>query len=235
MLGRPKKKKDSGGDGPPPVPESMTTFADMVTLMLTFFILLCTFAETQNTEYYASGVGSFRRAVENFGLPGLMETNSTSITMTHQRPEYERSRTPGEEFWEEVDDRLIEESPEVIREAVLESIDSSKEVLLPTGVRFSKRSTRMVDADRVALDRMIESIEGLDLRIEVFAFGDRDQDTALDALSLAVERARAVGHYLVKTAGVPPSSVSYTGLKPRSTDPISKGQGDEVILRLERL
>jgi len=81
---------------------------------------------------------------------------------------------------------------------------------------------------------MVESIQGLDLRIEVFAFGDRDQESAAGTLSLAVERARSVGQYLVASARIPPSSVSYTGLKPRSTDPISKGQGDEVILRLER-
>ena len=53
-----QKKRGSGGSGKPKVPECMVTFGDMITLMVTFFILLCTFARSQDAHFFADGIGA---------------------------------------------------------------------------------------------------------------------------------------------------------------------------------
>ena len=61
---------DDGGAGAPPpkcpecpegLPEWMATFSDLVTLLLTFFVLLLSFAKTE-TDKYKSALGSIRDA-----------------------------------------------------------------------------------------------------------------------------------------------------------------------------
>lgn len=231
-----KEKKERPEDGKPPVPECMTTFADMITLMLTFFILLCTMSETQNVEYFASGVGSFRRAVESMGLPGIMLSNSDPTTRQFIKDDNERSRNPGsEEFWEEIADRLLEENPEAMRDALLDSLDSGDDVVVPSGVRFSERSSRLPSETAAALDRFLESIDGLDVQVEVLAFGDIDQTELQDNLALAVGRARAVRTQLLQTGKISPERVLFSGLKPPAAEPTMRDQGEEVLLRLRKL
>ena len=230
--GKGKKPEESGK---PAVPESMTTFADMVTLMLTFFILLCTFAETQNTEYFASGVGSFRRAVQSLGLPGIMMSNTPVVPGEEQRPQNEPSRNPGsEEFWREVHERLIEENPEALRDALLQSLDSESDAVLPSGVRFSNGEARLTPVGKQRLDLLIQSTDGIELRVEVIGFGDEDQQSAADSLSLGIRRARVVASYWIERAGIPPEWVTFSGLKAPTKGPTMRTDGEEVLLRLLR-
>ncbi len=233
-LGK-KKAKKVDDSGPPPVPESMTTFADMVTLMLTFFILLCTFADTQNTEYFASGVGSFRRAVESLGLPGILKANTPVVPGDEQRAQNESRRNPGsEEFWKKVHDRLIEENPEALRDALLQSLDSETDVVIPSGVRFSNREAGLTQEGRRQLEHLVQSTEGIELKIEVIGFGDEDQTDPGEALSLGIRRARSVAAYWIERGGFAPERVTYSGLKAPTKGPTIKGDGEEVLLRLLR-
>ena len=59
-------------------PAWMVSFGDMMTLILTFFILLVSMADTQNVGLVASGVGSFLVEVRSFGLPGVMDDYETA-------------------------------------------------------------------------------------------------------------------------------------------------------------
>jgi len=221
-------------DGKPPVPESMTTFADMITLMLTFFILLCTFAETQNAEYFASGVGSFRRAIETMGLPGILPSSSEPDLM-EPRIEHRLSREPGsEEFWEEVDDRLLEENPEVVRDALIRSLKVKHHVVIPSGIRFSNRSTDLPGDAPQQARRLIDSIEGLDLEVEVIAFAAGEGEPLRGTIGIALERAQAVARLLAERAGLDEERVRYSGLKLPVGRPTMEETGDEVLLRLVR-
>ncbi len=234
-MARNKKKAKSEESGKPPVPESMTTFADMITLMLTFFILLCTFADTQNTEYYAAGVGSFRKAVESMGLPGILNSNNEAMGHTEQSYQHERSRNAGlEEFWEEVIGPLRDENPEALRDALLDSLESKGSVVVPAGIRFSNRSSTLPSEAAGPLRSIVESTRGLDVSVEVIAFGDVGGSSLREQWSLAMKRAGAVGSYLVDTLGVPSSKVTLSGLKPEGEEPTMKGRGEEVLLRLVR-
>ena len=52
----------------PKVPAYIVTFSDMVTLLLTFFVMLLTLASAQDAELFDRGRGSFVQSIRNLGL-----------------------------------------------------------------------------------------------------------------------------------------------------------------------
>ena len=55
----------------PKVPAYIVTFSDMVTLLLTFFVMLLSLASVQDTELFDRGRGSFVLSIRILGL-GLL-------------------------------------------------------------------------------------------------------------------------------------------------------------------
>jgi outer membrane protein OmpA-like peptidoglycan-associated protein len=55
-------------DGSPKVPGYIVTFSDMVTLLLTFFVLLLSLAEVQDPELFDKGRDAFLESIRHIGL-----------------------------------------------------------------------------------------------------------------------------------------------------------------------
>ncbi len=64
-----KKKVEDDG---PKVPGYIVTFSDMVTLLLTFFVLLLSMANTQDDAKFHKGQASIKRAIATMGLAGFL-------------------------------------------------------------------------------------------------------------------------------------------------------------------
>ena len=74
-------------DPKPSVPGYIVTFSDMITLLLTFFVMLLSLAETQVDDHkFLEGIASFRTAVADFGLSGFLISR-------HSGPELEHPKT----------------------------------------------------------------------------------------------------------------------------------------------
>jgi len=58
-------------DGPPKVPSYIVTFADMITLLLTFFVMLLSLAEVQDPELFNIGRDAFLESIKYVGLGAL--------------------------------------------------------------------------------------------------------------------------------------------------------------------
>jgi flagellar motor protein MotB len=54
---------------PDGIPAWIVSFSDMVTLLLSFFVLLQAFAHERNPDLFYEGQGSFRRAIKGMGIP----------------------------------------------------------------------------------------------------------------------------------------------------------------------
>ncbi len=65
MAKRQRSKTEESG---PKVPGYIVTFSDMVTLLLTFFVMLLSLASVQDEELFNKGRDSFAFAIKNFGL-----------------------------------------------------------------------------------------------------------------------------------------------------------------------
>jgi len=55
-------------DGGPKVPGYIVTFSDMVTLLLTFFVMLLSLSQVQDPELFDSGRDAFLESIRNIGL-----------------------------------------------------------------------------------------------------------------------------------------------------------------------
>ena len=54
------------------LPTWVVSFTDMITLLLSFFMMLQSLASTRDPELFFAGQGSFQRAIAGLGLPGML-------------------------------------------------------------------------------------------------------------------------------------------------------------------
>ncbi|UCG46534.1 MAG: OmpA family protein [Phycisphaerales bacterium] len=65
-------KRQSGWSGVPKVPAYIVTFSDMVTLLLTFFVMLLSLSSVQDPELLSKGRDSFLESIKNLGIGVLV-------------------------------------------------------------------------------------------------------------------------------------------------------------------
>jgi flagellar motor protein MotB len=110
MIRRKRSPDDEQG---PAVAAWIVSFSDMITLLLSFFVLLQAFAEYRDPELFFQGQGSFLRAIRCFGLPEWLLGVRDQFEQDHRKV-----KSPAEEADNKVPrNRLIDDEDEKIREA----------------------------------------------------------------------------------------------------------------------
>ena len=66
----------------------MMSYADMATILLAMFIVLSTLGKDQTGVNLYNGTGSFRKALDEFGLPGMFGTSSQPVQFSYSAPHY---------------------------------------------------------------------------------------------------------------------------------------------------
>ena len=110
------KFKEEPKVGPPAY---MVSFGDMMTLILTFFILLISMSKEQNIGLIAQGVGSFIIAIESQGLPGIMPANEKQEVFEFTR---RRCNLPPEEDPERREDHRDAADLELLKARALKAL-----------------------------------------------------------------------------------------------------------------
>ena len=72
-----RRSKKQAEDSGPSVPGYIVTFSDMVTLLLTFFVMLLSLADVQDPELFNKGRDAFVRSIRYIGLGALFGRNET--------------------------------------------------------------------------------------------------------------------------------------------------------------
>ena len=192
-----------------PVPAYMATFADMMTLMLTFFILLVAFAQQQRAELIAAGTGSFIQAIDTLGLPGLLPGGRRPISRGAPSPNFT------------IPNPLVEPAPDSVplRQELLTAPNSRLERTtvdnlrqkrpggFATAVAFRPGTAEMTPESGKPLDQIAELAQSAlaCVAIEAHVSGPGD-GWALSGL-----RAAAVARYLHERGGVPYARISLAG------------------------
>lgn len=189
-------------DEPKPGPPAyMVSFGDMMTLILTFFILLVSLSREQNYGLLASGVGSFLVAVRSHGLDGILSEAERQHLFEHTR---RRFNLPPEEDPERREEHLDASSSELLRARAASGLRPHDVVGYPFVAVFDPGSDQLTAPARRYLDRLAASLEpqrGQVLLLEGHA-GPGETFERDGAPRLAFRRARAVARYLSETHGL---------------------------------
>ena len=247
-----KKKKDTQ---PPGLPGWMATFSDLVTLLLTFFVLLLSFAKTETNKYEAA-LGSIRNAfggnvmrdgevIQRGKSPddqlSLMDSQepmrpfpieyltTEGILEKHEinRNSTEDINTMSEDLqnYNLVDNVDIYEMNEGIKVVVRDKITFREGSIMPDKISVE------------VYDRIMQLLSQKDWVVFVIghaSVGEISEDGSLDAFSLSAQRASAVAKSLMKR-GVRASKITtafHGDTKPISTAG-SKKVNDTLSRRVE--
>ena len=188
------------------VPGWMVSFGDMMTLILTFFILLVSLSKEQMEGLLAQGIGSFVIATRNFGLDGLMSDAEKSRLMSEVRV---RFNLPPEEDPERRTEFSEASDLELIRARAAAGLAPHAELALPAVAVFAPDSAELTDEMREYLNLLSTTLRpspGQVLMLEGHAT-DAGELWGGDERRLAYARARAVRAYLVEELGFRPTRV----------------------------
>ncbi|MBI5723318.1 MAG: OmpA family protein [Planctomycetes bacterium] len=181
------------------------SFADMITLLMSFFVMLQTMATDKNALLMRTGQQSFKRAIEGFGMPDWLYGKP-------QKPEYDykQLRYPVHRQDQSTEtNRIIDDTPEQIKKVYDElnkavptkANDVAKQVPVRRfpAVRFAGDSSSLDEASKNELARLSGEIQGMlgMRRIEICVTGlAPDVSGVREQWVLSAQRAAKVEEYL---------------------------------------
>jgi chemotaxis protein MotB len=182
----------------------MVSFGDMMTLILTFFILLVSMSREQQAGLVAKGVGSFVVAVRSFGLDGILDDNERLAIFDEIRI---RFNLPPEDDPERRTTHIDAASEELIRAEIAEGLRPHDELNQPTVATFPESSDELPDASTEYLDILAPTLRPGPGQVLILEGHASDGDPGVDARLLAYRRAVRVRRHLVDEHGFRPDRV----------------------------
>jgi chemotaxis protein MotB len=189
-----------------PLPAWLVSFGDMMTLILTFFILLITLSREREYALVADGLGSFVSALRSHGIPGfLSDAERQDVFESFRR----RFNLPPEDDAQRRDSAEEASDAELLRAEAVAALAPHDELFQPHVASFASDSAALDEGSRAYLDRLAYTLRpgpGQLLVLEGHA-ADAGPRFARDDVWLAVERSRAVRIYLLEAHGFAPARV----------------------------
>jgi len=204
-MARRKKKPEPKKRG---APAYMTSFADMMTLMLTFFILLVAFAQEQRSELMAAGTGSFINALDSLGLPGLLPGGRRSVILGTVPPNFTIPAQHLEKSSTLLDRDLRTSPPDRLRRAAIEyHLRHKRAVVLATSVSFAPTTTEIDDRCRAELD----AVAAIAWQTRSYVAVEAHVAGPADGWELSALRAAAVARHLREKGLIPYHRITLAG------------------------
>ncbi len=231
-----KKPAKSGG-----APAWMVTFADLMSLLLTLFVLLLSFA-TMETQKFKDLAGHLRDSFgfqREVGILGVVEIGGTmdSVDLREIETPSEQvgpseenqdgvepqaaptTETPEETFAEqnlETFNRLKSEMSEEIDSALIDVITEGDVVIIrfPDQVSFLSGSGDLIDQFFPVMDKMIVILEAAQGQIVISGHTDDvpiRTERYRSNWDLSSARAVSVAHYLLEHSAIKPTRITVQG------------------------
>ena len=121
-------------------PAYIVTFSDMITLLLTFFVLLLAMADEQHEALFKGGQSAFKRAFAGFGMPGILFSKSDGSQFDYPLVKYKVK-----EGNDATEDRSIDAETEMVRRVIMDLEYLMK--INPSQITASSKTFTAIDTD----------------------------------------------------------------------------------------
>ncbi|MBN2136624.1 MAG: OmpA family protein [Sedimentisphaerales bacterium] len=193
---------------PPKVPGYIVTFSDMVTLLLTFFVMLLTLANDQDPELFNKGRDSFIKSINYIGLGMFFGRQDMPVLGELKTRHYIAEDEDAEN--RRIIDAEREKVQRIIRRIAQFAVITPSEMkadrtrFLVANVRFAASSAELDKQSTDYLDEFsntMRSIGGIE-NIKIYVLGlAPEEPTPAKQWQLSARRAKVVADCLNKTLG----------------------------------
>jgi flagellar motor protein MotB len=201
----------------PNVPAYIVTFSDMVTLLLTFFVMLLSLANTQDPELVDKGRESFLKSTSTMGLGALFGRESgpefKNIKIKHAASITEASENLRViDAEEEITRRLFKKVASKMT-TMPSQLTSEKTDFMVTDIKFDPGKAQLNAQDRLFLDEFYKNvqtrIENGSIKLYVLGLAP-DAQTEKEQFFLSARRAGNVAAHIKHLIGKKPTRIVYS-------------------------
>jgi chemotaxis protein MotB len=220
-----KKQRQAANEEPAKVPGYIVTYSDMVTLLLTFFVMLMSLASVQDPELFNKGRGSFVQSVRGLGL-GILYGRRQTVYLGNNRIKYSTDGT--DELAAARDTDTTEEELRRIFNQIRQSMETMPSQIVGTGANYSLTDIRFSPGDATLNETARSSVAQFAANLRqrpdyeagtLYIVGlANDERTEKQQWMLSARRAQAAAELLQEllSAGVgPPTRSSQPHVVPR--------------------
>jgi len=200
-LRRSREKKPE--EKKPSAPAYIVTFSDMVTLLLTFFVMLLSISSVKDPEIFFDSRDAFIANINSFGL-GVLPGKALPPNF-----EYLKNKYAINSFSEKPSIRTIDAKEDQLREifhrmmksmnAIQSQIVAERADFTVTSVYFRNGKSNLDDQSKAYLDNFVTNLglEGRSSGVKMYVLGlGRDEKTDREKWLISAKRAKAVADYI---------------------------------------
>ncbi|MCK5566039.1 MAG: OmpA family protein [Planctomycetes bacterium] len=145
-------------------PAYIVTFSDMITLLLTFFVLLLSMSDSQDKSIYRDGRSAFMRSIAGFGMPGIIFAQNDGSQFEHPKVKYKVSKGK-----DKSEDRSLDAEMEMKRRVLLEledlmdispsQIKATSKEFVATNISFKKGKWQLDDSAKQFIKKYSQQVQ----------------------------------------------------------------------------
>lgn len=219
--GHPHRKHEAHAEHAPSAPLWLLSFADMMTNLLCFFILMSAFALQRKGLGLEDGLGSIQQDLVQAGKPGRLDGRTLPVQFNAGRVIYRQPKSINSKTLVQVDGRITDGNRDALRKVVAESLTQPGRNTLPTPLIFGEADTTLTNGHREFLDVLARMVAGGKWRIRIDGYSFEEGSQPEDGWLIAEARAGAARDWLV-ARGVSAARLDVVGHGLRILDPAAE-------------
>lgn len=191
-------EEEGGGD----IPEWVVTFGDMMSLLLTFFIMLVSMSEIKEEKQFQAVLQSMRRQFGHEASMASLTPGQSAATNSAMQSIASMGRAKRKDIVRGGNKvKSVTGEDNLVR-----TIRPGRDTTVGGVVFFGEETAELSDESRARLDEIATQVAGKPQKIEIRGHTSRKPTDGLDHWALAYERCRNVLDYLVQS-GIDPERI----------------------------
>ena len=192
-------------------PLYMVSFGDMMTIMLTFFILLCSYSKERQAGFISDGVGSFKNVINSMGLPGVLPGDKYPIDLGASRARYKPVGALNDQYLTDAEGRVSDLNRDALRQVVKKALAKNRVSRLPVTLLYDRRATAVTKDHQELLNIVAPMLSGKNLTMRFEGYANEEGVGPIETQEIAVSRALSAARYVSENFGIPIENMRATG------------------------